>query len=160
LPAPARSPEAAIRRAWERWHNRPGGKRLFSFLLSRLVPYTGTIRPRVEELGPGYARVSIRDRRGVRQHMGSVHAIALANLAEAATGLAFIYALPADARTILQGIAVEYHRKARGRITARAEAPVLESSEEREVELEATLRDEDGEIVATARARWLVGPRR
>jgi acyl-coenzyme A thioesterase PaaI-like protein len=155
----ARSPEAVIRRTWERWSGRPGGKRLFSFLLARLVPYTGTVRPRVEELRPGYARVSMRDRRGVRQHLGSIHAIALMNLAEAATGLAFNFALPADARSILKSISMEYHKKARGRVTAEAQAPVLESNEEREIEMETAIRDAAGDVVATARARWRVGPR-
>jgi uncharacterized protein (TIGR00369 family) len=156
----ARTPEAVIRREWERWSPRPGGKRFFSFLLGRLVPYTGTVRPRVEELRPGYARVWMRDRRGVRQHLGSIHAIALANLAELATGLAFNYALPPDARTILTRITMEYHKKARGRVTAEANAPVLESAEEREVEMETRIVDEAGEVVATARAHWVVGPRK
>jgi acyl-coenzyme A thioesterase PaaI-like protein len=160
MPGGKPSPEAVIRREWERWSGRPGGKRLFSILLGRLVPYTGTVRPRVEELRPGYARVWMRDRRGVRQHLGSVHAIALANLAEVATGLAFNYALPADARSILKGISIEYHKKARGRVTAEANAPLLEDNQEREIEMETSLRDEAGDVVATARARWMVGPRR
>lgn len=155
-----RTPEGEIRRQWDRLSGRPGGKALFSFLLARMVPYTGTMGARVEELGPGHARVTLRDRRRVRNHLRSVHAVALLNLAELATGLAFIYAMPADARSILRGLSMEYHKKARGRLTAEATAPVLQSSEEQEIEIRADVRDEAGDVVATGVARWLVGPRK
>jgi len=158
--ANAQSPEGTIRRQWEALSGRPGGKRLFSFLLGRLVPYTGTMGARVEELRPGYARATLRDRRRVRNHLRSVHAVALLNLAELATGLSLNYALPADARSILKGLSMEYHKKARGTLTAEATAPVLPGNGERDLEIETAIRDEAGDVVATARAHWLVGPRR
>lgn len=149
----------AIRDMWLRTHARPGGKRLFSALLGRMVPYTGTISPRVEELREGYARVSMRDRRRLRNHLRSLHAIAVVNLAEVTGGLALNYALPADARAILTGISVDYLKKARGTLTAEASFSTPDSNERREYEFETVVRDEDGDEVARARARWLVGPR-
>lgn len=154
-PAPDTNP---IRDMWLRTHRRPGGKRLFSVLLGRMVPYTGTISPRVEELREGYARVSMRDRRGLRNHLRSVHAIAVVNLAEVTGGLALNYALPSDARAILTGISVDYLKKARGNLTAEAAFSTPDSNERREYEFETVVRDEEGDEVARARARWLVGP--
>ena len=156
----AASPESIIRKQWETWSGRPGGKKVFSFLLGRVVPYTGSMGATVEELRPGYARATLRDRRRVRNHLRSVHAIALMNLAELSTGLALNFALPADARSILKGLSIEYHKKARGTLTSEATAPVLHSSEERDLQVETQIRDGDGDVVATARAHWLVGPRR
>ena len=155
-----RTPEGAIREQWQRLGGSPLGKRLFSVLLGRIVPYTGTLGAQVEELRAGYARATLRDRRRVRNHLRSIHAIALMNLAELVTGLALNYAMRPDARSILKGLSIEYHKKARGTITGEATAPVLESNEERDIEVEGTLRDEAGEVVATARASWRVGPRK
>lgn len=148
-----------IRDLWQRTRGLPGGSRIFSVLLGRMVPYTGTIRPQVEALDDGYARVSMRDRRGVRNHLHSIHAIALMNLAEVTGGLALNYGLPADARAILTSLTIDYLKKARGRLTAEATIPLPESSERREYEFETIVRDAAGDEVARARARWLVGPR-
>ena len=156
----AASPESIIREQWEKWSGRPGGKRIFSLLLGRIVPYTGSMGARVEEIRPGYARATLRDRRKVRNHLRSVHAVALMNLAELATGLSLNYALPAAARSILKGLSIEYHKKARGTLTAEATAPVLEDAAERDLELETVIRDGAGDVVATAKAHWLVGPRK
>jgi acyl-coenzyme A thioesterase PaaI-like protein len=156
----AASPEQIIREQWETWSTRPGGKRIFSFLLGRVVPYTGSMGAQVEELRAGFARATLRDRRKVRNHLRSVHAIALMNLAELTSGLSLNYALPADARSILKGLSIEYHKKARGTLTAEATAPVLPDASERDLEIETAIRDAAGEVVATAVAKWRVGPRK
>ncbi|CAN5713333.1 MAG: DUF4442 domain-containing protein [Gemmatimonadetes bacterium] len=144
---------------WDRLRPLPGGRKIFSRLLGRMAPYTGSVSPYVEELKPGYARVSMADRWKVRNHLKSVHAIALMNLAEVSSGLALLYALPADGRAILTGLSIEYSKKARGRLTAEAELEVPGTTERREYEFQSVIRDAEGDIVATANARWLVGPR-
>ncbi len=145
--------------AWERLSPLPGGKRVFSKMLGRMAPYTGTIGARVEELRPGYAKVTLRDRKKVRNHLNSVHAIALMNLGEVATGLAVISGMPANTRSILAGLSMDYVKKARGTLTAECTTPVIESSERKEYTIEGTIRDASGDVVAKASARWLIGPR-
>lgn len=147
-----------IRRFWRICRSLPGGRRIFSLLLRRIVPYTGTISPRVLALEDGYALVSMRDRKRVRNHLRSIHAIAMVNLAEVSSGLALIHALPADARAILVGLSIDYSKKGRGTLTAEAQCPVPKSSERMEYDSVAVLRDQEGDEVARATARWLVSP--
>ena len=127
-------------------------------MLGFTVPYTGSVRPKVEELRPGFARVSMRDRRAVRNHLRSVHAIALMNLAEVTSGLAMIVGLPEGSRSIVIGLAIEYLKKARGPLSAECTAPSIDASIEREHAIESVVRDAAGDVVARATARWLVGP--
>ena len=145
---------------WLRWQRWPLGRWLFSKAVGRMAPYTGTISPRVVALEPGYAKVEMRDQRGIRNHLDSIHAIAQMNLAEVTSGLAMSAALPADARGIITALSIDYVKKARGRLTAECRCPPPEGSEEREYEIEAVVRDPSGEIVSRATARWLIGPRR
>src|ERR1043165_8020066 len=62
-----------IRREWKRLSSKPGGKLLFSKMISLMVPYTGTIGARVEEIREGYAKVQLTERRGIRNHLQSIH---------------------------------------------------------------------------------------
>ena len=160
LPIDTENAGKLIRSAWDRLAGLPGGKRVFSKLIGTLAPYTGTIDPLVTELGPGHARVELEDRRKVRNHLRSVHAIALMNLAEVATGLAIGAGMPDDARGILTGLNIEYLKKARGRLTAECDCEVPDDSERREYEVQGLIRNADGDVVARATAHWLIGPKR
>jgi acyl-coenzyme A thioesterase PaaI-like protein len=148
-----------IRAAWDRLCGIPGGKRIFSGLVGRVAPYTGTIGAVVQELGPGYSRVTLADRRAVRNHLSCVHAVALANLVELTGNVALGYSLPDDARFIVAGMSLDYVKKARGTITGECRTPPIESSEKREYEVNVTLRDEGGDVVVDGVLRTLVGPK-
>ena len=84
------SPGTRILHLWRRLSPYPGGKWLFAKIFSRAVPYSGSVGPRIRVLEPGRAEVEIPDRRSNRNHLGSVHAIALINAAEQASGLAML----------------------------------------------------------------------
>ncbi len=149
-----------VRSAWDRLSNLPGGRRIFSKFLGQAAPYTGTIDAKVVELRPGYAKVEMRDRRAVRNHLKSVHAIALMNLAEVASGVAVVYGLPDDARGILSGLSIDYIKKGRGTLTAECSFEPVTDAERREFIVEPVIRDASGEVVAKARAKWLLGPKK
>jgi uncharacterized protein (TIGR00369 family) len=147
-----------VREAWDRLARVPAGKRVFSRLLGLAAPYSGSIGANVEEVRRGHARVSMADRRAVRQHLGSVHAVALCNLAELCGNLAVAYSLPDGMRFIVSGMSIDYTKKARGPITAQADVEVPSRLERRQIEVPVVLRDQGGEEVARATLRTLIGP--
>lgn len=142
---------------WRRLGATAAGRMLFARLLRIMIPYTGTVRPYVVALRPGLARVEMRDRRAVRNHLGSVHAVALSNLGELASGLALVPWLQ-DARGIVVQLTTEYHHKARGRLTAEGTCAVPIVREAMEHRTEARITDETGEVVATVTALWRLAP--
>lgn len=155
---PIPSTSARLQTLWRRLSPLPGGRWLFSWLFGWMVPYSGSIRPRIVQFAPGHVLVALRDRRAVRNHLRSVHAIALANVGEVASGLAMVGALPPSVRGILVGLDVAYHKKARGVLVAECRCEVPEVTASAEHTAVAHVRDADGDEVATVTARWLLGP--
>ena len=147
-----------LRGNWQRFSNKPGGKWLFSRIIGFTVPYTGSIAANVVLLEPGHGKITLRERRKVSNHLRSVHAIALANLSEMVTGLTLLNSLPDNARAILTSIQIQYHHKARGLLTAECICDIPENNAEREMQVSGEIKNEAGEVVATATATWRIGP--
>jgi len=156
-PDPA-APGPHLLALWRRLKPLPGGKWLFSRLLGRMVPYSGTIRARVVALEPGAVRVELEDRRRVRNHLSSVHAVALINLGEITSGLATLTALPQGIRGILVGLTAEYLKKARGRLVAECRSAPPDVAQPTDHLAIATIRDASGDEVARIVGRWRLSP--
>ncbi len=152
------SSAAWIKKAWDITSLLPGGAKIYSRFLAASIPYTGTIGAEFVDLEPGFALVRMRDRRALRNHLGSVHAIALCNLAEVTGNAALACALPEDARFIVTRLDMRYLKKARGTISATCHCAPNYGSERREVQLDVELHDEAGVLVARAALFTLIGP--
>ena len=143
---------------WEKMNRLPFGAKLFSLFLGWYAPYSGSIGANVEALSAGNVRVSLRDRRKVRNHLKSVHAIASINLGEIVTGLAVLTAITDDMRGIVLGLRSEYKKKARGKLTATAFFELPEPMEDNTpFEVSCEIKDKAGDVVATVTANWLLG---
>ncbi|MBL8955060.1 MAG: DUF4442 domain-containing protein [Myxococcaceae bacterium] len=143
---------------WNMLSALPGGGRLMGRLIGRMAPYTGTIKAEVLELQPGRARVLMRDRRGLRNHLNSVHAIALMNLGEMTTGVAMLASLPPKTRGIPMRLTMDYLKKARGTITGTCDCAIVATNDKQELDVTGELTNEAGETVAKIYAKWQVGP--
>ena len=99
----------------------PAGQKIFSILFSLKAPYFATVRPRFVGLRPNYAELTIKKRRRVQNHIGTVHVIAICNGLEAAMGALAEVTVPANKRWIPKGMEVSYAAKASSDITCIAE---------------------------------------
>lgn len=141
---------------WGLLKNVPGGGVLLGRLAGQMAPYTATIRPEVLTLEKGFARVRMRDTRRVRNHLNSVHAIALMNLGEVTTGMAVLSALPDGLRGIPKRLSMDYLKKARGPLVGECTCAPVTSTDKHDLEVQAELKNEAGEVVAVAHATWRV----
>lgn len=141
---------------WNKLASKPLGKQIFSRAVGLMAPYTRTIHPEVLELARGYAKVQMRDRRIVRNHLNSLHAIALINLGEICTGLTAMSGVPKGGRGIVTELAMTYKKKARGTIVATAQANLPETKGTHNIVIVADLVNSQGESVAEARATWRI----
>lgn len=139
----------------------PAGHWLFSRAVCWKAPYFATIAPRFVALSPGRCEVRMRDRRRVHNHLGTVHAIALCNLAELSAGVMTDATLPADMRWIPKGMDVDYLKKATGPMHAVAtpDRQLVSAATGYDAPVTVEVRNEAGESVFRARIAMWVSPR-
>ncbi|HSX58760.1 MAG TPA: DUF4442 domain-containing protein [Tahibacter sp.] len=137
------------------------GRWLYSRLICWRAPYFSSIAPAVDELAAGRCVVRIRQRRRVQNHIGTVHAIALCNMAEMAGGLATDATIPDAMRWIPKGMSVRYLKKATGTMTATATVPaVADPTVAQELHAIVEVRDAQNDVVFDADIAMWVSPRK
>lgn len=152
------SASSLVHEGWERLSKIPGGKKIFSFLVSQYIPYTGSVSPQVVQIEKGNAVVTIQDKHGLRNHLNSIHAIAIANLGEFTTGLSVISQLKNREKAIIVKLEIEYLKKARGELKAESFSKLPEISDDTEVKVTANIKNYDSELVAIVTATWRIRP--
>jgi acyl-coenzyme A thioesterase PaaI-like protein len=134
----------------------PGGRKLFSLLVSQRAPYFASIRPVIEELRPNYCEVRVHKRRAVQNHIGTVHVIAICNALEMAMGVMAESSVPAHLRWIPKGMDVNYTAKADSDIRAIAEVAPEAWLNGPEVAVAVRALREDGTVVVEGTIRLWV----
>ncbi|HET8731952.1 MAG TPA: hotdog fold domain-containing protein, partial [Moraxellaceae bacterium] len=114
-----------------------------------------------EELAPDHARVSIKKRRAVTNHLGTVHAIAMCNMAELAGGLMTDVSIPPTHRWIPKGMTVEYLKKAETDLVATARPlGAADLSRAGDYPVEVEINDTAGNAVFRAVITMWVSPKK
>ena len=139
----------------------PFGNWLFSRTVCLKAPYFGSIRPTITRLEPGRCEATIADRRRVHNHIGTVHAIALCNLAELCAGVMTDASLPSGMRWIPKGMTVRYLKKTAGRMHAVAAPSIAIEARDHGYDLPVRVDvcDLSGETVFDAEITMWLSPR-
>lgn len=139
----------------------PGGNWILSRLLGLAAPYTGSIGANIIHFGEGSAVVSMADRRAVRNHLNSIHALALANLGELTANLALITLCPERGIFIVTRLETDYIKKARGELICTCDIPTdLPWETVERTAATATLMDTQEDVVARVTVYWKLGMKR
>jgi acyl-coenzyme A thioesterase PaaI-like protein len=147
--------------SWLRVSNSALGRWFFARGVCRRAPYFGTIKPYFLALAPGICRVGMRKRRGVENHIGTVHALAMGNLCELAAGMCTEVSIPTTMRWLPRGMTIEYLRKAETDVTATARLSKAEwSGSPENVGVPVSVVDASGTEVVRAVITMYVTPRK
>ena len=147
-------------RLWTRLNGTAFGRWVFTRIICFRAPYFGSISPLFVTLESGRAVVTMQKRRKVKNHIGTIHAIAMANLCEIAAGVLTEVSIPADMRWIPKGMNIQYLGKAETKISATAELPAVKSGEKQDAIVSVDVKDTSGTIVVHADITMYVTPRR
>lgn len=146
--------------AWRRLSGTAAGRWLFSRIVCFKAPYFRSIRPVFDTLEPGRAEAHFRKRRAVTNHIGTVHAIAMANLCELVAGTMTEVSVPRTMRWIPRHMSIEYLSKAGSDVRAVATLPPVHEDEPQDAVVSVDVFDAAGERVVHADITMYVSPRK
>ncbi len=128
----------------------PFGLQVFSKAICLKAPYFGSISPVFTVLEAGHAEAIIKNKRAHRNHIGTVHAIAMANLCEFVGGVGLEVSLPDSHRWIPKGMNIQYLKKAETDLVARTTFPLDQWPDSGSMVVHVDVYDKNEEIVSAA----------
>ncbi|MBD9629828.1 DUF4442 domain-containing protein [Pseudomonas sp. PDM19] len=137
--------------------------RLHEPLLSRLfcsqVRFAGTAGVRIQRLSNDEVRMSLANHRRARNHIGGLHAAAMALLAESASGCMVGMNLPDHKLPLIKTLKVDYLRRASGSMRAIAtltpeQRRAMQDDDRGEALVQVTLLDDSGAEPVRCEMRW------
>jgi len=138
----------------------PFGNRLFSKLICFKAPYFRTIKPVFTALEAGFGEITIKNKRRVRNHINSVHAIAMCNMCELVAGTVLECTIPSHLRWIPKQMKVEYLNVARTDLTASCRLGDVKWQDSMELPLTVDVVDTKGVVVLRAVITMYVSPKK
>ena len=145
---------------WQKITAKPGGKWLFSQVIARKAPYFKTINPSIDIIEPCHSVVTLEHKKKVQNHIGTVHAIALCNLAEIAMGMVAEATVPGHMRWLPKEMTVKYLKKASGKMTATATAKEPKWEGKFDWPVDVSVTDPDGLEVFSAVITCYISPKK
>jgi acyl-coenzyme A thioesterase PaaI-like protein len=140
-------------------------RRALGAVLAWRVPFVGTARLQIEELSERRVVTRLRNRRRVRNHIGTLHAAAVTLAAETASGFAVGMNLPDDKLPLMKTLQVDFVKRNHGGIRMTASLTDEQKRQMREqakgeMEVAVEALDDAGEATVQCRMVWAWVPRR
>ena len=132
---------------------------LWSKAFGRIVPMVGSANIRYLEVSHDKVVVKIENHRAMQNHIGQVHACAMALLAETATGFVTGMNVPDSCIVLIKSLKVDFKRPSKGAMTAVAtltdeQQKLMQSSEKGETLVSVVVTDESNEEPIQCEMLW------
>ena len=134
-----------------------------SFLLTKLfcstVKYAGTSGVKLLSVTNSEVKLALANKKKIQNHIGGVHAVAAALLAESATGIVFGMNVPDTCLPLLKSMKINYQRRMQGDLHAVAkltaeQIKAVNESEKGDLIVAVEITDESGEQPVECLMEW------
>lgn len=159
--------KSILRKAYDGMNMLPASarNRAMQALFCNAVKYAGTSGVQFLELSPQRAVMRIRNRRKAQNHIGGLHAVAMALVGESATGVLVGLNLPGNKIPVIKHMAIDYNKRCSGHLTATAtlsdeQIQAMRTQDKGEARIAVSFTDQDGKAPIEAEMIWAwVSPR-
>lgn len=139
--------------------------RLLTFFFGRVIKFAGTAKVRIDALEFERSQLTLKNRRRVQNHIGSVHAAATALLGESATGFLIGMHVPDDKIPLLKSMHVDYVKRSDGDLTAVAtltpeQINAMRTTDKGDVNVAVTITDSKDNQPVECRFVWAWVPKK
>jgi acyl-coenzyme A thioesterase PaaI-like protein len=161
------SDQNRLARVVHKFDGYPAGLRRFliTWAFGGTVHFVRTAGLKFQELTEERAVLMLSNKRRVQNHIGTVHAAAVALIGETATGAVFGMSVPDEKFPILKSMRLNYTKRSQGAL--RAEATLSAEMRERfwvdekgEIAVPVKITDETGEPTVDAEYVWAWRPKK
>lgn len=137
---------------------------LLSLLFGRTIKFAGTAGVKVLALDFAHSKLQLRNKNKVQNHIGGIHAAAMALLGESASGFLVGMHVPGDRIPLLKSMTLNYVKRATGDLTATArldaeQIHAIHTLEKGEVVVHVELIDSVGTAPVLAEFVWAWVPK-
>ncbi|MGX5174226.1 DUF4442 domain-containing protein [Aliikangiella sp. IMCC44653] len=139
-------------------------KRALNFALGSTIKFVGTAGVECVSLSQEKAIFKLKNRKKVRNHIGSVHAAATSLLAETASGLVLGMNIPDDKTPLMKSMHIDYIKRSSGDLLAEAiitqqQIEMLYQQDKGETLIQVKVTDQEGNEPVLCQMLWAWVPK-
>lgn len=144
-------------------------KRIRPFLLTQFftskVKFAGTTGIAICDVSSQYVEINLANNKKVQNHIGGIHAVAAAVLAESATGIVFGMNVKDESLPLLKSMKIEYQRRMQGSLKAIAtlnneQQQLIQQSDKGSIVIPVNITDDSNEQPITCHMEWAWVPKK